>query len=95
MARLVPRDGHARETEINTQSGRKVYRADRSGMYSVNDPKHIKAMKAEGYTEENLARPVQGDGDRGYNCFNCGFASWFRKCSRCGHESSAPRTDGD
>jgi len=96
MARLVPRDGFAKEVEINRQSGAKVLRADRSGLYSVENPKDIKALKAEGFTESNLALYQEGDVNRGYTCTQCGFGSWFRRCSRCGSEyESAPRTDGD
>jgi hypothetical protein len=95
MGRLVPRDGFAREVEITRQSGSKVIRAGKDGMYRVDNPKDIQALKAEGFTEGNLSLYETGDGERGYNCHNCGFGSWFRKCSRCGHESSAPKTDGD
>jgi len=95
MGRLVPRDGFAREVEIKRQSGSKVLRAGKNGMYSVDNPKDIKALKAEGFTEGNLALHTHGDSDRGYTCTNCGFGSWFIKCSRCGHESSAPKKDGD
>jgi len=95
MARLVPRDGFAKEVEIKRQSGSKVLRAGRDGMYRVDNPKDVAALKAEGFTEGNLALHTTGDGDRGYNCTNCGFGSWFKLCSKCGHESSAPKTDGD
>jgi hypothetical protein len=95
MGRLVPRDGFAREVEITRQSGSKVLKAGKDGMYRVDNPTDIKARKAEGFTEGNLALHTTGDGDRGYNCTNCGFGSWFKLCSKCGHESSAPKTDGD
>jgi hypothetical protein len=95
MARLVPRDGYAKEVEIKRQSGTKVLRAGKDGLYRTENPKDIAALKAEGFTEGNLALQTDGDSQRGYNCMNCGFGSWFRKCSRCGHESSAPKTDGD
>ena len=95
MARLVPRDGYAKEVEIKRQSGTKVLRAGRDGLYRTENPKDIAALKAEGFTEGNLALQTDGDSQRGYNCMNCGFGSWFRKCSRCGHKSSAPKTDGD
>jgi DNA-directed RNA polymerase subunit RPC12/RpoP len=96
MARLVPRDGYVKQTEINSQSGKVTYRADSQGMYKVEDPKHIKALKSEGFTEEALTKYSPGDTGRGYTCTQCGFGSWFRKCSRCGHEyDSTPQTDGD
>jgi hypothetical protein len=95
MGRLVPRDGFAREVEIKRQSGSKLLRANKDGMYSVENPKDIKALKAEGFTEGNLALHTTGDGERGYNCFNCGFGSWFKKCGRCGHINDKINTDGD
>jgi len=95
MGRLVPRDGFAREVEITRQSGSKILKAGKDGMYRVENPKDIQALKAEGFTEGNLALHTTGDGSRGYNCDNCGFGSWFKLCSKCGHESSAPKTDGD
>lgn len=95
MGRLVPRDGFAREVEITRQSGSKVIKAGKDGMYRVENPRDIQALKAEGFTEGNLALHTTGDGDRGYNCDNCSFGSWFKLCSKCGHESSAPKTDGD
>ena len=77
MGRLVPRDGFAREVEITRQSGSKVIKAGRDGMYRVDNPKDIQALKAEGFTEGNLSLHTTGDGERGYNCFNCGFGSCF------------------
>ena len=96
MARLVPRDGFVKETNIKSQSGVRRYKADKGGMYEVSNPSDIAALKNQGFVEENLARHSAGDSARGYNCSQCGFGSWFRKCSRCGHTSeSTPRTDGD
>jgi hypothetical protein len=96
MARLVPRDGFAKEIDIKRQSGTKRLRADRNGLFSVENPKDIKALKAEGFTEGNLALHTDGDTQRGYNCVNCGFGSWFKLCSRCGHnnDNGTPK-DGD
>ena len=87
MARLIPRDGYVKETNIKTQSGVTRYRATKSGLYEVSDAGHIKALKDQGFTEENLSRQSPGDGQRGYTCTQCGFGSWFKKCSRCGNEA--------
>lgn len=96
MARLVPRDGYVKETNIKSQSGVRRYKADKGGMYEVSNPKDIAALKSQGFVEENLSRHTPGDAQRGYTCTQCGFGSWFRKCSRCGHTyESAPRTDGE
>jgi DNA-directed RNA polymerase subunit RPC12/RpoP len=95
MARLVPRDGYVKQTEINSQSGKVTYSADRQGLYSVDNPNHIRALKAEGFIEESLNPYTPGDTGRGYTCTQCGFGSWFRKCSRCGNETPDPQTDGE
>ena len=95
MGRLVPRDGFAREVEITRQSGSKVIKAGKDGMYRVENPRDIQALKAEGFTEGNLALHTTGDNERGYNCEKCGFGSWFKLCSRCGHKAEDPKTDGE
>jgi hypothetical protein len=96
MARLVPRDGYVKQTDINSQAGVTRYTAGRDGLYKVENPTHIKALKAEGFTEEALTKYTPGDRDRGYTCAECGFGSWFRKCSKCGHvDESTPPTDGE
>ena len=95
MGRLVPRDGFAREVEITRQSGSKILKAGKDGMYRVENPKDIQALKAEGFTEGNLALHTTGDNERGYNCEKCGFGSWFKLCSRCGHKAEDPKTDGE
>ena len=95
MSKLTPRDGFVSSTEINSQRGKTVYRVDKTGKYNVDNPAHVKALKSQGFTESNLAVFTTGDTQRGYTCTACGFGSWFVKCSRCGHESDAIKTDGD
>ena len=96
MAKLVAPTGKISQTEINTQRGKVRYTAGRDGLYKVDNPTHIKAMKSEGFIEESLMKPDSKDAQRGYTCIECGFGSWFRKCSRCGHENNSDiKTDGD
>jgi hypothetical protein len=95
MGKLTPRDGFVKETDIKTQRGTARYRVDKTGKYNVDNPAHIKALKSQGFSESNLSVYTTGDSDRGYTCSACGFASWFVKCSRCGHEAEVIRTDGD
>jgi DNA-directed RNA polymerase subunit RPC12/RpoP len=52
-------------------------------------------MKAEGFFEASLNPYDKGDAQRGFTCVECGFGSWFRKCSRCGHENGTPERDGE
>ena len=95
MSKLVPPSGFQTTTEINSQRGKKTYTADKGGLYEVGNKKHIKAMKDQGFTEASLNPFTPGDGERGYTCVECGFGSWFKKCSKCGHEMDTPNTDGD
>lgn len=95
MTRLVGPDGYVKQTDIKSQSGTVRYKAGKNGLYKVENPTHVAALKAQGFSEETLAKYSPGDTGRGYNCTECGFGSWFRKCSRCGHESAEIKTDGD
>lgn len=91
MARLVAPDKGVRETEFN---GR-LYKPDRGGIYNVDSPSAARAMKAEGFFEAALNPVDSKDSTRGFTCVECGFGSWFRKCSRCGHTNGDPQRDGE
>ena len=48
----------------------------------VNDPRAVRELKAVGYTQADASGgPARTNG---YRCADCGFASYFRRCSRCG-----------
>jgi hypothetical protein len=89
--RMVAPDKRVAETEI----GGTTYRPNRGGIYEVSNRNHIEAMKAEGFFEASLNPIGKGDGAKGFTCVECGFGSWFRKCSRCGHENGTPARDGE
>ena len=92
MGRWVAPDRGVRETVI----GNTTYRPDRGGIYTVDNRQHAKAMKAEGYFEAALNPVDSKDSERGFTCVECGFGSWFAKCSRCGHDNlSDTPTDGN
>jgi hypothetical protein len=91
MTKIVAPDRGVKQTEI----GNSTYTVNRQGVYEVSNASHIKAMKAEGYFEASLNPFSKGDGERGFTCVECGFGSWFRKCSRCGHENGTPARDGE
>lgn len=92
MARYVAPDRGVRETVI----GEKTYLPDKGGIYNVESAAHGRAMKAEGFFEAALNPYDKKDGERGYTCVECGFGSWFLKCSRCGHENTKEiKKDGD
>ena len=83
MTRIVAPDKGVRETTIDGSA----YKPSKGGVYSVESPSHIKAMKREGFFEASLNPISSGDSKRGFTCSSCGFGSWFKKCSRCGTES--------
>ena len=88
--RMVAPDRRVAETTIGNRS----YKPNRSGVYTVSD-RDAKAMKAEGFFEASLMGATTNT-NLGYTCNECGFGSWFKKCGRCGHESSSEtNTDGD
>jgi hypothetical protein len=86
MARLVAPDKGVREIDVASPSGTKRYRPDGGGLYNVENPKHARQMKAEGFFEASLMSPTT-DRNLGYTCNACGFGSWFKKCSKCGEEN--------
>jgi hypothetical protein len=90
MGRWVAPDKGVKETVI----GNKTYRPDKGGIYNVDSPSAERAMKAEGYFEASLMGATTDD-SKGFTCVECGFGSWFRKCSRCGHENGTPERDGE
>ena len=70
-------DGGARE--IDGISGRR-YRA-RNGVFDI-DPRDAKALKEIGGAVCSTAGVVRKGS--GFRCVECGFASYFRLCGRCG-----------
>ena len=91
MGKMIPPQG-LREVSVQTERGTKVYKADRSGLINVDNPKHAAQMKAEGLGVASAGGIADTEG---FPCSQCGFGSYFRKCSRCGHESERIMKDGD
>jgi len=83
MARLVAPQG-VQGIDVQTPRGVRKYSRDRQGVINVENPKHIKQMKEESLMGATTDRQL------GFTCSECGFGSWFRKCSRCGHENESP-----
>lgn len=90
MSRMIPPQG-LKEVAVRTERGTKVYRAGRDGLINVDNPKHARQMKAEGLGEASTSGMIVG---KGFPCTECGFGSWFKKCSRCGHENERIEKDG-
>ena len=91
MTKLIPPQG-LKEVAIKTERGTKVYRAGRDGLINVENPKHARQMKEEGLGIASASGVIMGEG---YPCSACGFGSWFKKCSRCGHDNERIQKDGD
>ena len=49
-------------------------------------------MREEGLGQASTSGAMMGEG---FPCSACGFGSWFKKCSRCGHENERIMKDGD
>jgi len=94
MGRLLASDGGVRGVDITTERGTRSYNPDKKGVITVDNPTHAKRLKAEGFFEASLMGPTTNE-NLGFTCIECGFGSWFRKCSRCGHENGTPDRDGE
>lgn len=95
MSRLIASDGGVRGVDITTERGTYKYNPDRKGVINVENPNHARQLKAEGFFEASLMGPATNGAALGFTCIECGFGSWFRKCSRCGHENGTPERDGE
>lgn len=80
MTKMIPPTG-LKEVSVQTEKGTKVYKADRSGLISVDNPKHAAQMKHEGLGVASLGGVVRAPG---FPCAKCGFSSLFKKCGKCG-----------
>lgn len=74
-------DKACREIDVRTERGSTRY----SGLtVDVDNPRHIRLMRAEGAFPSNLGGTPVVDG---FPCRCCGFASFFLRCSRCGADN--------
>ena len=80
MTKMIGPKG-MKELSVTTKRGRKVMRAGKDGLFEVNDSKLAKKLKDEGLGVASLGGVSTAGG---YPCKQCGFSSWFKKCSRCG-----------
>ena len=78
MARMIAPTG-VREVAVRTPRGTRLYRQERSGFIPVDNPTDVSQLKAEGLIEATGVPK-----GKGHPCVSCGFASWFKTCSRCG-----------
>ncbi len=90
MPKVIPPQG-LKEVSVRTERGTKVYRADRSGLINVDNPKHAKQMQHEGLGIASAGGIAHTEG---FPCAQCGFGSFFKKCSRCGTINERIEMDG-
>ncbi|MER5694952.1 hypothetical protein ACWDBO_31580 [Streptomyces mirabilis] len=83
MARLCLPDGAVRGVDMEgarTGAHMGSYTPGRDGTVTVDNPRHIKALRELGAFPANLGGRTGG----GFRCVACSFGSFFKKCSRCG-----------
>ena len=95
MTRMIAPDGGVRGVDVTTERGTRSYNPDRKGVIHVDNPKHAAQMKSEGFFEASLMGPITNRDVIGFTCSQCGFGSFFRKCSRCDHVNGTPERDGE
>jgi len=88
---MIPPTG-MKELSVTTSNGERVLKAGRDGLFEIKDPKLAKKLKQEGLGVASLGGIPRAEG---YTCAECGFNSWFRKCSRCGNQNGTPERDGE
>jgi hypothetical protein len=88
MTKLVASDKGVKGVDINTSRGKVKVNPNKKGIFEVNNPKLAKQLKKEGFFEASLMG-TSNNRNIGYTCLECGFGTWFRKCSRCGYENLA------
>jgi hypothetical protein len=90
MGKMIPPQG-LKEIAVRTERGTKLYKADKSGLINVDNPRHAAQMRAEGLGTATAGGIADADG---FPCTVCGFGSFFKKCSRCGTINERIEMDG-
>jgi hypothetical protein len=80
MAKVIGPKG-MRELSVTTRHGERVLKAGKDGLFEVNNPKLLRQLKKEGLGEASASGVTNASG---FPCKNCGFGSFFKKCSKCG-----------
>lgn len=84
MSRLLSPDDRCVQVDVPFGRGRRY-----SGKtIEVTDPGHVRKLREAGYTVGSVAGAPARSG--GFECLDCGFASFFRLCSRCGGRCDRP-----
>jgi hypothetical protein len=96
MSKLIAPDKGVRGIDIGAKNGKTVkVNPNKQGVYEISNPKLANKLKSEGFFEASLMGATTNSANLGYNCSQCGFGSWFAKCSRCGTNNSTIARDGE
>jgi hypothetical protein len=88
--KLVPENPGNKEVVVETPTTKKRYKANRGGIYEVENKNHAKQMLDNGFIMASLMGTKNNH--LGFICKNCGFGSWFKTCSRCGTENEREKS---
>jgi hypothetical protein len=83
MAQMCLPDGAVRGVDIEgARTGARLgsYTPGKDGTVTVDNPRHIRALREMGAFPANLGGRPSG----GYRCPDCSFGSYVKTCSRCG-----------
>lgn len=83
MAQMCLPDGAVRGVDFEgarTGAHMGSYTPGKDGTVTVDNPRHIRALREMGAFSANLGGRTSG----GYRCSDCGFGAFFKSCSRCG-----------
>ena len=92
MARMIAPKGMNSLSVTDSKGRERVLNRDKDGTFHINNPKLVKKLKDEGLGVAGIAPANHVEG---FTCVQCGFGSYFRKCSRCGHTNGTPERDGE
>jgi hypothetical protein len=83
MAKLVGPTG-VRGIDVTTESGTKKYNADSKGFINIENGRHAKQAKAEGFFEASGFAGIKSQ--NAWPCV-CGHNSLFKVCGKCGKDN--------
>jgi len=83
MAKLVGPTG-VKGIDVTTERGTKAYNADSKGFINVDNPKHARQAKAEGFFEASGWAGIRAQNS--WPC-ECGHNSLFKLCGKCGKDN--------
>lgn len=81
MAGLMPPGKEIREADVTRPGGRSRYRVNPGGTVEPHSTHDERVLRESGWTTKGVGLASSG---AARTCVDCGFASFFVVCSRCG-----------